>query len=324
MRVKELIDKVIKIARESADNEDGGIQIYTDYRDRELSNETIKTLFESNNPRETLVEMVSDNEMNYSDNYGYYELIETINKRLTDEEREMFIENYDVIFDYIVENIYFYYDIEELNNEINVNIMVDCGNGNYDYARDNVLNWYGRYNDGEFDEESSILWLAKTQEKEKELKDCVRQIFREDINYMDREKQSDKFVESCIQELENLSSNMGTLTFLVKMPLFQVFDLLELQEEEYDENARYDPRENKKSNSYMVLGKDTTCGLYDSWNGGGSVLEIELDKDVKLPIKYAEICVEGCRMRGYDVNEVYGLIDSCWKHSLKDVVGMEK
>lgn len=74
----------------------------------------------------------------------------------------------------------------------------------------------------------------------------------------------------------------------------------------------------------MVLGKDTTCGLYDSWNGGGSVLEIELDKDVKLPIKYAEICVEGCRMRGYDVNEVYGLIDSCWKHSLKDVVGMEK
>ena len=38
MRVKELIDKVIKIARESADNEDGGIQIYTDYRDRELSN----------------------------------------------------------------------------------------------------------------------------------------------------------------------------------------------------------------------------------------------------------------------------------------------
>ena len=82
MRVKELIDKVIKIARESADNEDGGIQIYTDYRDRELSNETIKTLFESNNPRETLVEMVSDNEMNYSDNYGYYELIETINKRL--------------------------------------------------------------------------------------------------------------------------------------------------------------------------------------------------------------------------------------------------
>lgn len=324
MRVKELIDKVIKIARESANNEDGGIQIYTDYRDRELSNETIKTLFESNNPRETLVEMVSDNAMNYSDNYGYYELIETINKRLTDEEREMFIENYDVIFDYIVENIYFYYDIEELNNEINVNIMVDCGNGNYDYACDNVLNWYGQYNDGEFDEESSILWLAKTQEKEKELKDCVRQIFREDINYMDREKQSDKFVESCIQELENLSSNMGTLTFLVKMPLFQVLDLLELQEEEYDENARYDPRENKKSKSYMVLGKETMCGLYDTWAGGGSVLEIELDKDVKLPIKYAEICVEGCRMRGYDVNEVYGLIDGCWKHSLKDIVEMEK
>lgn len=196
MRVKELIDKVIKIARESADNEDGGIQIYTDYRDRELSNETIKTLFESNNPRETLVEMVSDNEMNYSDNYGYYELIETINKRLTDEEREMFIENYDVIFDYIVENIYFYYDIEELNNEINVNIMVDCGNGNYDYARDNVLNWYGRYNDGEFDEESSILWLAKTQEKE----DVVALVHNEEY----KENALKEFAE----KLRNLYNNL--------------------------------------------------------------------------------------------------------------------
>jgi hypothetical protein len=298
MRVKELIDKVIKIARESADNEDGGIQISTDYRDRELSNETIKILFESNNPRETLVDMVSDNEMNYSYDYGYYELIKTINKRLTDEEREMFIENYDLIFDYIVENIYFYYDIEELNNEINVNIMVDCGNGDYDYSCDNVLNYCGN---GKFDEHSSMLWLANTQGKAELLKQCCEQ----------QCNTNDTFINSCIQELENLSSHMGTITFLVKMSLFQVFDLIELSQ-------------NKKSKSYVVLGKDTTCGLYDSWNGSGSVLGIKLDKDVKLPIKYAEICVEGCRMRGYDVDEVYGLIDSCWKHSLKDVVEMEK
>lgn len=61
------------------------------------------------------------------------------------------------------------------------------------------------------------------------------------------------------------------------------------------------------------------CGLYDPWSGGGSVLEIELDKDVKLPIKYTIFCVEGCKMHGYDIDEVYGLIGSCWKETIKEI-----
>lgn len=79
------------------------------------------------------------------------------------------------------------------------------------------------------------------------------------------------------------------------------------------------PRKNENSKSYMVLGKETMCGLYDPWSGGGSVLEIELDKDVKLPIKYAIFCVEGCKMHGYDIDEVYGLIGSCWKETVKEI-----
>ena len=238
---------------------------------------------------------------------------------ITDEEEEYFTDNFNEIWEYVRENTYFYYNAEDFNNEVKVNIMVDCGNWNYDCVCDNVLNWYGNSGDGSIDKESSMLWLAKTQGKATALRKACKQVHRDDGYYVDRDKNKDKFIESCIQEFENLPSHMATVTFLVKMPLFDLFDLIELQNKEYDEKGKYDPRKNEKSKSYIVLGKETMCGLYDSWSGGGSVLEVELDKDVKLPIKYAIFCVEGCKMHGYDIDEVYGLIDSCWKETVKEI-----
>ncbi len=153
------------------------------------------------------------------------------------------------------------------------------------------------------------------------LRKACKKAHRNDGYYVNREKDKDKFIESCIQEFENLSSHMGTVTFLVKMSLFQLFDLLELQNNEYDEKGKYDPRNNEKSKSYMILGKETMCGLYDCWQGCGSTLEIELDKDVKLPIKYAVISVDECRMYGrYNVGEVYGMSSEAWKETLKEII----
>lgn len=299
-------------------NEDGGIEIYTDYRDRELSDSFLKEIFEHKNPREVFNDELCDWAVDYAIEYGEDELEKDIRKELSEEEDGFFTDNFDEIWDFIRENTHFYYNSEDFNADVNVNIMVDCGNGNYDYTRDNVLNWYANGKDGSIDAESSILWLAKTQGKATALRKACKKAHRNDGNYVERDKQPDKFIESCIQEFENFPCAMGTLTFLVKMPLFQLFDLIELQNDEYDEKARYDPRLNK-SKSYILLGRDTECGLYNPWSGSGSVLEIELDKDVKLPVKFAEICVEGCKMRGYDVNEVYGLLDSCWKETVKEI-----
>ena len=251
--------------------------------------------------------------------YGEDELENDIRKELTDEEEKYFTDNFDEIWEYVKENTYFYYNSEDFNNEVKVNIMVDCGNWNYDCVCDNVLNWYGNSGDGSIDKESSMLWLAKTQGKATALRKACKQVHRDNGYYVDRDKNKDKFIESCIQEFENLPSCMATVTFLVKMPLFDLFDLIELQNKEYDEKGKYDPRKNEKSKSYIVLGKETMCGLYNSWSGSGSVLEVELDKDVKLPIKYAIFCVEGCKMHGYDIDEVYGLIDSCWKETIKEI-----
>ncbi len=312
-RIKEIIKNISYV------NDDGGIEIYTDYSERELSKSTIKEIVEADNPMECFNEMIDEWVIDYVINYGEDELEMDIKEKLTDEERDLFEENSEDMLDLIKEYTYFYYDKNDFNNEIDINIMVDCGNGNYDYTCDNVLNWYGNSGNGSIPPESSMLWLAKTQGKATKLRKACKKVHRGDGYYVDREIQEDKFIESCIQEFENLSSHMGTVTFLVKMKLFQFFDLVELQNREFDESGRYDPRENKKSKSYIVLGKETMCGLYNPWSGGGSVLEIELDKDVKLPIKYAEFCVDGCKTRGYDIGDVYGMCENAWKNTLKEI-----
>lgn len=318
MTMDKLKARVSEILEKCGIAEDGGIEIYTDYTDRKLSDSFLQKLFECENPREAFNEELCNWAMDYETDYGECELEKDIRKELSEEENDFFTDNFDEIWEFVRENTYFYYNGEDFDVDVNVNIMVDCGNGNYDYTRDNVLNWDGRHSGGEIEKESSILWLAKTQGKATTLREACKEIFRNNGYYVGRDKHPDKFIESCIQEFENLSSHMGTLTFLVKMPLFQLFDLIELQNDEYDEKAEYDPRLNK-SKSYILLGKDTECGLYNPWNGSGSVLEIELDRDVKLPVKFAEICVEGCKMRGYDINEVYGLLDSCWKETVKEI-----
>lgn len=315
-KISEIIDAMPGV------NGDGGIEIYTDYRDRELGNHLLKKIFEADSPKEYFEEMIWDWETDYALDYGYDDLETDIRAKLTEEENEYFSDNFEEVWNFIREKTYFYYDIKDFNNDIKVNIMVDCGNANYDYTCDNVLNWYGRHSKGKFEEESSMLWLAGTQGKAEELKEVCREIFTEDGDYVDRDKAKDKFVESCIQELENFPSHMGTVTFLVEMPLLQLFDLLDLQKAEYDPKAEFDPRLNK-SESYILLDKATMCGIFDPWSGGGSVLEIELDKDVKLPVKYAKICIEGCKEYGYDVDEVYGLCGSAWGNTVKEIHKME-
>lgn len=317
--LKDIRKKFEEYAKKNTDDKQGGFKLYTDYRERELSTRFLQKIFEANNPRMAFEERISEWEWDVSQ-YYWDDLINDLKAECTEEELEFWEENELEVNDWVNEIFYWYYDPDDFNNVLKVNIMVDCGNGNTDYTCDNVLNWYGNYGDGNIDECSSMLWLAKTQKKATALRKACKAVHRNDGYYVGREKQKDKFIESCLQEFENLSSHMGTVTFLVEMPLFKVFDLLELQKEEYDEKGKYDPRFNEKSKSYIVLDKKTMCGLYDPWGGSGSVLEIELDNDVKLPIKYAEICVEGCKMRGYDVDEVYGLIRSCWGDTVKEIV----
>ena len=288
-------------------NEDGGIEMYLDYRDT-LSKENLYDIMIADNPRETFDELISDCTL---DGSLYYEdeLEKEIKKNLTEDEKDFFEENFDEIWEWVKENYYFYYDAEHYNETVKVNIMLDTGNANSDFTRDNILNYCNYYSNGGKDlKDSSILWLSRQQKKAGLL---VKAIKGKQID--------DKFINSCIQELENLPSHMATLTFLVNMKLFDYFELREAMESEKELNDSY-VLEDRKGKGTITISKDTTCGLFDVWSGGGSVLEIELDKDVVLPIKCiwkAEI-ETGKSEYGYSVDSVYGLIGSAWDGTVKE------
>lgn len=316
-RVKEIIQNSYLF------NEDGGYEITMDYQERELSTHLLKEIMNDDYPEEAFNDKLTEWVINYE---TYYPLEDNITDDFSDEEKEFYQEHKDKLDKFIHENCYYYYDIDDFY-PIDVNIMVDCGNGNYDYTRDNVLNWDGTYGvsdelKGLISEESSVLWLANQQGKGEELKKACKEMFNNNHdygNFTDEPRNKDKFINSCIQEYENLCCSMGTLTFLVKMSIKDLFQCLYIQQNIYDEAAKYDPR-NNKSNAHIVIGKETMCGLFNPWSGSGSVLEIELDKDVVLPLAYAEFCVDGAEQRGYDVDEVYGLMGSCWKETVKEIV----
>lgn len=323
-RVKEIVGKYLYV-----DREDGGMEIYCDYND-ELSIETIKGIILSDEPLEAFYETLSDWAEDYAIDYGWNEFEREIKKHLSDEELECWQDNESEIYYYLQENYYFYYPVDHFNKNVKVNIMVDCGNMNTDFTEDNVLNWdgidggYG--NKGKFPKYSSMLWLAKTQGKAEKLQNQVKIVYDHVTNeniyddFLNRPKEEiDKFVESCIQEMENLPNHMGTVTFLVSMPLFDLFALKKAIKSEEKLNKFYTP-EPRKGVGYIILDKTVMCGLYDPWQGGGSVLEIELDKDVKLPIKYIfSVGVDGTKEYGYDIGDVYGLCSDAWEECLKEV-----
>lgn len=308
-RLKEIINKT------QYPNEDGGIEMYLDYRDT-LSKENLYDIMIADNPRETFDELISDCTL---DSSLYYEdeLEKEIKKNLTEDEKDFFEENFDEIWEWVKENYYFYYDAEHYNETVKVNIMLDTGNANSDFTRDNILNYCNYYSNGGRDlKDSSILWLAKQQKKAGLLRKAIKDINTGNKNEDDIE---DSFIKSCIEELQNLPSHMATLTFLVNMKLFDYFELREAMESEKELNKSYIFSE-RKGKGIITISKDTMCGLFDVWSGGGSILEIELDKDVVLPIKCiwkAEI-ETGKSEYGYSVDNVYGLVGSAWDGVIKE------
>lgn len=57
------------------------------------------------------------------------------------------------------------------------------------------------------------------------------------------------------------------------------------------------------------------CGLVDYYNGGGSILDIQLMHDVKLNTNNIKLLVES--IDKYTVDEIYGLCGSCFKDCVK-------
>ena len=288
-RIKEIIDAKTSLHKKEDGTYEG--EIYADYRD-ELEQHTIKKLFKSENPRETFDEMMmewyADSEWDEKQ-----EIINIIKQHFDDEDEGVSYDDYsDDIRNWIDENVYFNYPYKHfLNQDVYVDIIVDSGDGNYDYTMNELFGC--NYSKKGYREESSVTWLMKQQGySEEQIK-----VFIENENF-----QGSKLLESIYTECLNTTTCMNALSFFVSMTVEECFNLHDAM------------RDKDNKTKVMKISKNSPCGLYDPWNGAGSVLKINLEKDVLLPFEFVDSAYpDGCR--GYGVDSIYGMMRSFWKNN---------
>lgn len=286
------------------------MEIYADYRD-EMDNKTAGVICQSSTPWLALWEKMQE---------WYFEAECAYRSELENELRcklesddgpypEGLSDEEECEFESAVDDLVYWTYPEEhfLKQEFYVNIMLDTGDGNCDFTLNSPYPcWYGQY-EARLDEKSSLLWLARQQGYTKtQLWKALREGDMADPK---------GFLESCRVECANLPSHMATMTFLVKMTLEKLIELNRCIRLQNRNGHFYDASKNPYC-GYVTLSKDTMCGLFNPWSGGGSVLEIQLEKDVKLPIRYIWSALpDGCG-HGYSVGSVYGMCGSAWQDTL--------
>lgn len=310
--IEKILDNIFYLTKE----EDGlyHCQIYADYRD-EMPYETAIKILTSDNPTETFEETVFEwYEESESDQMD--KIIEEVEEKLTcangpypdglDRDQE------DELTYYIAEHVCFDYPFDHFNKQqFRCEIMLDTGDGNYDYTLNaHFPCWYGPGRGEDIDDKAGIVWLSKQQGYTRE--QLLQALNEGDIS------NPNGFLESVRAELANLPSQMSTLTFLVSLTFEQLLTLNHLLRIRDKDGCFCEP-EQRKDVGYIVLGKNTVCGLYDPWYGGGSLLGIELEKDVTIPLQVVRSILPDGGDGRWSVDAVYGLVGTCWKESLKEI-----
>lgn len=302
--LNELVKDFLEDNYSYAKKEDGNyhFEIYVDYRD-EIDDSTAQEILESNSPRDTLIERLLDwyqeSEWNIlADLVDDFK--ENVDPKLFEDANIIEDGNIDdyMIRDIFQDAIYIDYPIDwGLSQEFCFNIVVSNGDNNYDFW----LNEHILDEDGNADknaEKAGIVWLAKQQGYT--LEELIETLKDGDI------AEPKTFLETVLQEVAN-GYGCEALTFCVKMTLGQAIEL----KEKMTENPI----------SSIVLDKKVECGLFDPWQGGGSVLEIRCDKDIEIPFNNIwRFYVDARRSDRYDsIHNVYGVDDGLWRDCLKEI-----
>ena len=261
-----------------------GYNVYPDYN-YEISDMEIDQILKSKNPYDQFLETIM-----FSDEYEFIIINEITREAIKDGFKNSKINELLNIQNFLQEIVQINYPIEHyLNQEVCVDIFVDTGDSNYDYVSNAFYPHYnGRktaYEDIEsVTQESSLFWLAETQVyNDKEFFDSIQN----DVEY-----EKSKFIISVYNEIANMPCHMPQLVFLKQFTLRELIDIVE----------------NEKD---IKIDKNTICGLYDKWSGGGSVLEIELEKPVEIPYKYTQILPH--ESYTYNIKDCYGVTDNFWR-----------
>lgn len=107
----------------------------------------------------------------------------------------------------------------------------------------------------------------------------------------------DPFLQSLQTEIENaFKTQINNLCFIGWMTIEEYYKC-----------------KNNPTKTLITIPKNATGGFVDYHSGGGSVLDLDLPKDITIKASSLEtILVEGCNMK-YTVDSIYGLTSQCYK-----------
>jgi hypothetical protein len=235
----------------------------------------------------------------------FYEF-ESLDKELTsdicskfeieeDEAKEVIAEHFDGIRDhyYNVDDSTVLKDLVRNSSSIAVRIPLysnfDCINSHYfegGYA----------YKESYFGAMVDVLNLNPAKVKKLLVENDVK-VYGSFPNYKHREGKELVSYADFWQELENSSCGANLLVFIAKVNIQDLIDNnFELKE--------------------ITIPKGNRCGLFSDFQGGGSVLEMELQRDFKVKLdvprkknltKYDSFSLLIDETNGYSINEVYGV-----------------
>ena len=277
-------------------------EIDIDYR-YEIEDSIAQKILDDVSPRDALIERLWDwyqtDEWDIIDNLVDDFMAKT-DPKLLEDANIIEDDNFDdeMIREEFMDIIYVDYPEDwALSHEFCFNIIVSNGDGNYDFW----LNEHIIDKDGNVDEnaeKAGLVWLAKQQGYT--LDELVEILKNGDI------KEPKTFLETVLQEVAN-GYGCEALTFCVKMTLGQAIALKEQME--------------SNPNGSIVIDKRVECGLFDPWEGGGSVLEITCEKDIEIPFENIwKFYIDERRSNRYDsIHNVYGTDSSIWRDCLKEI-----
>lgn len=279
-----LIDEFVKTS--SIFNDDGEYELYADYDDY-LGDEDVAAIIDSDSPDEKFYHMFDYIFLGDEDDYIIDEFNEFLNKKGVPEiSREDFFDA-DLHSHYTIVPNYAHY----LNQEYKCRIIIDTGDGNYDYTLN--PSYYNGYKGASEDDSehigkpASLVWLAETQGYS--LEDLRNALEDGDI------KDPKGFLQSVRQEAVNTTTGMNALVVLCRATLGELIKA----------------KQNKCN--ITIKGNGCNIGLVDIWNGGGSVLEIQLEKPITIPFEYIrEFTTDVDKHHTYSIDGIYGLSGKCY------------
>ena len=184
-----------------------------------------------------------------------------------------------------------------LSTVLNIDIGVDAGDSFCDYTANTVFPAYGaeftleRYLEEGY-KRPSIVWLAKQQGHT-----LTELCYALDTIRHGGYGIKSKLIHSIAYEVWHALCCYTQLYFPLKMTVEELLTLNSLM---------HWSKTTKKWGGYIIINQESACGFYSPSVGSGSLLEISLEKEVKLPIKYIDSALPDRTYDDYSIRSVYG------------------